>query len=259
MRLRRTTIAWALLGAAVVGVSVVLTLRNAIAFTAPHVRRFSGSVVVQNMPSLLASPTLPERIAVDILRDDASAGFYDSPAVLDSVIATWHDALVAAGADARVVSPAHMGGARRARVLVVPSSPCLTIASREAIESAADEGRGIIFTALTGNRDIGCRPIGYGLIVATTGAARAESLETRPMVYVAFPSKGPLAADIPPGARLELNPGSTSRAPRRRARCVLQRLLIATAAGARPATARRRRDARHVRPCARGVFGIRAS
>jgi hypothetical protein len=134
------TIAWTLLGAGVIGVSVAL--RSATRRRSPRQTSgdFSGSVVIQNMPSLLASPRLRERIAVDILRDDASAGFYESPAVLDLVITAWYEALTAAGADVRVVSPAHMSGSRRPRVVVIPASPCLTIASREAIEAAADEG-----------------------------------------------------------------------------------------------------------------------
>lgn len=202
-----TAIAWALLAAGVIGVSVVLTRRTAQALTAPHIASFSGSTVVQNMPSVLESPRLAKGMSVDILRDDASAGFYDSPATLDSIVDVWETALTALGADVRVVSPEHMG-TRRARVLVIPSSPCLTIASREAIESVADDGRGLIITGLTGNRDIGCRPIGYGFVVGATGSARAAELETRPMVYVAFPAGSPLADGIPPGARLAVNPGT---------------------------------------------------
>jgi peptidoglycan/xylan/chitin deacetylase (PgdA/CDA1 family) len=205
--MRRSTLAWMALAAAVLGVSVVLTLRNAAAFTPPRIKHFSGSVVVQGLPSVLESPRLARRLRVDILRDDASAGFYDSPATLDSVIAAWQTALNAIGADVRVVAAQNIG-AHPGRVLVIPSSPCLTIGSREAIEAAANDGRGLIFTGLTGNRDIGCRLIGYGFIVTATGAARAEQLESRPMVYAVFPGGGPLADGIPPGSRLELNPGT---------------------------------------------------
>jgi peptidoglycan/xylan/chitin deacetylase (PgdA/CDA1 family) len=205
--MRRSTLAWTALAAAVLGVSVVLTLRNAAAFTPPRIKHFSGSVVVQGLPSVLESPRLARRLRVDILRDDASAGFYDSPATLDSVIAAWQTALNAIGADVRVVAAQNIG-AHPGRVLVIPSSPCLTIGSREAIEAAANDGRGLIFTGLTGNRDIGCRLIGYGFIVTATGAARAEQLESRPMVYAVFPGGGPLADGIPPGSRLELNPGT---------------------------------------------------
>jgi peptidoglycan/xylan/chitin deacetylase (PgdA/CDA1 family) len=205
--MRRSTLAWTALAAAVLGVSVVLTLRNAAAFTPPRIKHFSGSVVVQGLPSVLESPRLARRLRVDILRDGASAGFYDSPATLDSVIAAWQTALNAIGAEVRVVAAQNIGP-HPGRVLVIPSSPCLTIGSREAIEAAANDGRGLIFTGLTGNRDIGCRLIGYGFIVTATGAARAEQLESRPMVYAVFPGGGPLADGIPPGSRLELNPGT---------------------------------------------------
>jgi peptidoglycan/xylan/chitin deacetylase (PgdA/CDA1 family) len=203
---RRDAVAWTALIVAVLGVSVVITRRNAQATTPPSIAHFSGSVVVEGLPSVLEAPRLDRRVTVDILRDEESARFYDSPATLDSIIETWRSALAAAGADVRTVASQNIGD-RRASVLVIPSSPCLTIASREAIESAADDGRGLILTGLTGNRDIGCRPIGYGFIVGATGAGRADVLEPRPMVYVAFPAGSPLTAGIPPGARLEVNPG----------------------------------------------------
>jgi peptidoglycan/xylan/chitin deacetylase (PgdA/CDA1 family) len=203
----RSRVLWPLLGAGVVAVSVALTRHSARADVAPRIAHFSGSVVVQNLPSLLESRRLPGGMTVDVLRDGASARFYDSPTTLDSIVETWRAALAASGADVRVVAPEDIGG-RRARVLVVPSSPCLTIASHGAIEAAANEGRGLIITGLTGNRDIGCRPIGYGFLVAATQAARVERLESRPMVYVTLPAGSPLTDGIPPGARLEINPGT---------------------------------------------------
>lgn len=205
--IRPATLAWASLVAGVLGVSVVLTRRTTQAEVPPHIAHFSGSVVVENMPSVLESPRLAAHIRVDILRDDATAGFYDSPATLDSIIAVWQTALFASGADVRVVG-ADQIAASRAQVVVIPSSPCLTIASREAVESAARDGRGLIITGLTGNRDIGCRPIGYGFVIAATNASRAALLESRPMVYVTFPAGSPLTDGIPPGARLGLNPGT---------------------------------------------------
>ena len=221
LSVRADVIVWILAGASVLGVSVILTRRSAEAVTAPLVAHFSGSVVVQGLPSVLESPRLAQRVTVDILRDDESARFYDSPTTLDSITGAWRSALAAAGADVRIVAPQNIGG-RRAQVLVIPSSPCLSIASREEIESAADEGRGLIFTGLTGNRDAGCRLIGYGFIVTTTGATRAETLESRPMVYVAFPAGSPLADGIPPGARLELNPANRSALRAQAARRLLQ-------------------------------------
>ncbi|MDQ3672934.1 MAG: polysaccharide deacetylase family protein, partial [Gemmatimonadota bacterium] len=93
-------------------------------------------------------------------------------------------------------------------VIVIPSSPCMSVATREAIDMAGTRGQGLIVTGLAGVNDAGCRPLGYGLIVALTGASRAEPLEKRQAVYVTIPSGGPLSADIPPGARLDLSPAS---------------------------------------------------
>ena len=192
---------------AVVLVSAAVTLRRTEAATRPQPPRFSGSTVVQRLPSLLASPRLPSGIPVVIVRDDAAASFYTSPAELDAIITRWRDVLVAVGANVRVLSPTVALDDQTARVIVVPSSPCLTVATRELLDAASEHGAGVILTGAAGTYDAGCRPLGYGLIVGATGAARAAVLEQRQMTYVTFPSTSVLSADIPPGARLDLNPG----------------------------------------------------
>ena len=51
----------------------------------------------------------------------------------------------------------------------------------------------------------GCRRVGYGLIAQLSGATRLDTLDaSRAECYITFLRGGPLAADIPPGARLEL-------------------------------------------------------
>jgi hypothetical protein len=94
---------------AVLAISLVLTLR-ARAAPAAAPTRFSGSSVVLRMPSLLSQRRLPARVRVVIVRDDAAAGYYDSPATLDTIVRGWRDALAAAGADARIVRPAQLRG-----------------------------------------------------------------------------------------------------------------------------------------------------
>ena len=204
----RSALAWAIPAVLVVLVSTVITLRQARAGSDPIPKRFSGSTVVLGMPSLLRSPKLPSRVTVAIVRDDAAADFYTNKATLDTIVRGWQTALTAVGADARIVSSGAIGSARDARVLVIPSSPCLTVATREAIETAGARGQGLILTGAAGLNDAGCRQLGYGLVVAVTGASRVEPLEQRPMVYVTIPYGGPLSADIPPGSRLDLNPAS---------------------------------------------------
>jgi hypothetical protein len=207
MRIRTTTVAWTSLGTAIFVVSVALTRHRLNASVPPPVAHFSGSTVIAKMPSLLEPARLSEPLSVDILRDNESAAFYDAPAVLDSIIAAWKSTLAGIGASVRVVSSEHIPHPL-ARVLVIPSSPCLTIASRQAIETAANAGRGVVVTALTGNRDIGCRDIGFGFIVGSTGSARAQLLGARASLYATFPAGSPLSTGIPPGARLELSPGT---------------------------------------------------
>jgi peptidoglycan/xylan/chitin deacetylase (PgdA/CDA1 family) len=190
----------------VLGVSVVLTVRRSARLAGAAPARFSGATVVQRMPSLLSPAVLSSKPRIVVVRDAAAASFYDRPAMLDSIVRTWQQALASVGADVRVVSSTNLGAARDARVLVFPSSPCLTVASREAIASATARGQGLIFTGAAGINDAGCRPLGYGLIVEASGAARVERLEPREMVYVTFALNSPLGAGIPPGARIELKP-----------------------------------------------------
>jgi len=216
-RPRPTTLAFGIAAALVVALSVLLTLRRGDAAMRPEPARFSGSRVVQRMPSLLPEPRLPVPITVDVLRDDAAASFYTSAGTFDSIVGAWRDAASSAGATARSVSAAQAKADRSARALIVPSSPCLTVESREAIETFTARGAGVIISGLTGSYDAGCRPIGYGLIVASTEASRADTLESRPMTYVTIPAGSPLTIDIPPGSRIDLNPGRqvALRLPRR--------------------------------------------
>jgi peptidoglycan/xylan/chitin deacetylase (PgdA/CDA1 family) len=105
-------------------------------------------------------------------------------------------------------------------VLIVPASPCLGRDARHAIDAAVHRGVGLVITWLSGVRDGGCRQVGYGLITELAGATRLDTLESgRGDCYVTFLRGGPLAADIPPGARLELAVANhvALRAPRREA------------------------------------------
>ena len=214
---RPTTVVFGLAAALVVTVSVLLTLRRGDAATRPEPPRFSGSRVVQRMPSLLADARLPAPIAIEILRDDAAASFYTVAGALDSIVGEWRATAAAVGASVRVVNAASAKDDRAARVLVIPSSPCLTVEAHEAIEAITARGGGVLLTGLTGIHDAGCRPLGYGLIVGLTGASRADTLESRPMAYVTLPAGNPLTIDIPPGSRIDLNPGRqvALRLPRR--------------------------------------------
>ena len=208
-RPRATTLAIATAAVVVVVVSVLLTRgRGDAAAPGPEPPRFSGSVAVQRMPSLLHTATIPAPVTVAVIRDDAAASFYDTSAVLDSIVESWRAALVRVGAKPVVESSRALSVAQRADVIVVPSSPCLSIATRALLESAAARGQGIVLTGRAGTEDAACRPIGFGLVIDATDASRAALLADRPMVYVNFPAGSPLAADIPPGARVDLKPAS---------------------------------------------------
>lgn len=203
----RGSVRWVvLIGLTVVGVSVALAARGD-REPAREVgpRRFPGSTTVIPMPSLLSPATLSPPVRVALVRDPAAASYFTKSASYDSIIDRWTATLRATGADVRVVAPGEIAGSS-ARVLVVPSAHCLSVATREAIDRAGARGQGLIITGAIGTKDARCRPIGYGLLVALTGASRVETIERRDIAYVTFPSGSPLAIGIPPGTRLELDP-----------------------------------------------------
>jgi len=204
-------------GLAFVGAVAVLTLavvawqrRRALALTAEHdARRFAGAETVLNRASRMPPATLGAPVRVAILRDPASDSYYDSRATMDSVVGAWREALTAIGAVTREVSPATALGLTDEQVLIVPASPCLGRDARHALDVATRRGVGLVVTWLSGIRDGGCRRVGYGLVAELSGATRLDTLDaSRGECYVTFLRGGPLAMDIPPGARLELGVGN---------------------------------------------------
>ena len=230
MRPERSAARWRSLagGVAFVAAVAALTLaviawqrRRALALTAAHdARRFSGAETVLNLGSRLPPATLGAAVRVAILRDPASDAYYDRSATMDTIVAAWRQALAEIGAVARVVSPAAALEASDEQVLIVPASPCLGRDARHALDVASRRGIGLVMTWLSGVRDGGCRQVGYGLVAQLSGATRLDTLDgARAECYVTFLRGGPLAIDIPPGARLELAPGNhvALRTPEREA------------------------------------------
>lgn len=195
--------------------------RRALAHTAERdARRFAGAETVLNRGSRLPPATLGAVVRVAILRDSASDAYYDRRATMDTIVATWRQALAAIGAIAREVSPISALAMSDEQVLIVPASPCLGRAARHALDVASRRGVGLVVTWLSGVRDGGCRQVGYGLIAQMSGATRLDTLDASSSEsYVTFLGGGPLAVDIPPGARLELAPANhvALRTPEREA------------------------------------------
>ena len=215
----------------VLGISAaVVAARSRTAVTGTEPARYAAGSTVLDKGSLLPAPRLSRAIRVAILRDSASASYYDDPTQLDSIIGRWAAMLREEGAEVRVLSAENRRGTRKNaernneasirvaprssavasalaeshEVLVVPSSPCLGRASRDAIDTTLARGGGVVLTWLAGVRDGGCAPVGWGLVAKLTGATKADTLERRDNNYVTIPDGGPLATDVPPGARVEL-------------------------------------------------------
>src|SRR5688500_4220622 len=159
---------------------------------------------IVDVPIVLPGARLPATIRVAVLRDDASEQWYGSAGPLDSVVSAWVRAVEELGGRATVV---RSSGAAAADVILVPSHPCIGNDTRRLLRSEGPDRPGVIVTGLTGTRDAGCRYVGHDLVLALTGAMRADTLGTRGEAYVTIPGDmGPLTADIPPGSRVELQP-----------------------------------------------------
>ena len=154
-------------------------------------------------------PVLPEAklaspLRVVVLADRASDRWFNGTSRRDTVDRAWIDALQAIGAEARVVPASDTAALRAARVVVVPSSPCLGEPARRAIDGVLARGGGVIATWLTGTRDGACGDAGYAFITRASRATRVDTLEPRATTHVTFPDGGVLAAGLPPGATIAL-------------------------------------------------------
>jgi peptidoglycan/xylan/chitin deacetylase (PgdA/CDA1 family) len=222
-RRRGTAVGALLFVVTVIGGSVgLLAWQRARAESATSATRTPASAeatTVLDLAPRLAPATLSAPVSVAIVRDTATDHYYETPATMDSIVAAWQSALRVVGAEARVMTPVQ-ALASDAQVVVVPASPCLGRDTRHALELATRRGRGLIVTWLSGLRDGGCKRVGYGLIAAMSGASRVDTLESgRSSSFVTFLRAGPLTADIPPGARIELDVANhvVLRAPGREA------------------------------------------
>ena len=172
--------------------------------TAASIAASTGASTVVRMPPIIAPRRLPQPLTVAIVRDPASDAYFDSRATLDSVVAGWTSILEGVGAHVVVAPPTDAAALRGANVLVFPTEPCLGLPARDLIRASLARGQGVVATWITGTRDGGCAPVGWSLATRLGGAMRLDTLDTRGSVYVTIPGAVPLAADIPPGSRMEL-------------------------------------------------------
>ena len=203
---RGGAIAWILVALVVLGLSV-LTLswtsgrrREA---SAAQPKRFAGAQTAHKVSTNLRFSPITEKVTVGIVREAASASYFDKPARFDSGLTRWSEAIREVGAEVAVLSPAQLE-TERPEVILIPGSPCVGPVTRAAIDTALAEGRGVILTWLSGIADGNCTPVGYGMITQLTGALRLDTLEVRRDAYLTVPRGGPLATDVPPGSRLEV-------------------------------------------------------
>ncbi|MGH9889318.1 MAG: hypothetical protein ACREBE_27535, partial [bacterium] len=94
MRIGPAAVAFGGPTAAVIIISAVVTLRAARGDAPPLAQpvRFSGSTVVQRLPSLLASPKLTDDVQVVVVRDESAVAFYNSPGEYEVIVDAWREA-----------------------------------------------------------------------------------------------------------------------------------------------------------------------
>jgi peptidoglycan/xylan/chitin deacetylase (PgdA/CDA1 family) len=200
-------LAWLLVVLVVVATSVLLLRQQVARAAAAKARKveppaYPAALGVRGLTPVLPSPRLAESPAVTLVRDPASAPYYDDARAYDAALALWRDALAATGARVTMRSPAQLAGVREP--LVVPAAPCLSVATRAALLRAARDGSGALVSWMTGTRDQGCRPMGWGFLASLVGAGRFDTLRIDDPAYITVPAGGGLALGVPPGARIEL-------------------------------------------------------
>lgn len=198
---------WVLVGIIVIVTSVLLLRQRVARAAAARAARvepasYPAALGVQGLTPILPSARLPLTPAITLVRDPASARYYDDAGAYDAAIALWRDALTAVGARVTVRTPAQLATVREP--LVVPAAPCLSAQTRDALTRAAQTGTGALVSWMTGTRDQGCRPMGWGFVASIVGAGRFDTLAIQDAAFVTVPAGGGLALGVPPGARLEL-------------------------------------------------------
>lgn len=200
-------LAWVLVAVIIVATSVLLLRQRVARAAAARAARvepasYPAALGVKGLTPVLPSARLPLSPAITLVRDPASARYYDDAAAYDAAVALWRDALAGVGARVTVRTPAQLAGVREP--LVVPAAPCLSIATRAALTRAAREGTGALVSWMTGTRDQGCRSVGWGFVASLVGAGRFDTLGIQDAAFITVPAGGGLAVGVPPGARLEL-------------------------------------------------------
>lgn len=203
-------LAIALVALLVVGISSVIVYSRELAAneTWEDPPRHAGGAPVLALGSILAQPTLRQPLRVAVLHDAASDAYHGGRGFLDSLGAAWVSVAQDIGATARRITLGELGTLRADEVLIVPSTPCVSAATFDAIAGASRGRRGVLLTRHSAVRDEGCTAMGAGVVIELTGATRLDTLESRDDAYVVFPAGPPLGAELPPGARLELRAGN---------------------------------------------------
>ncbi len=208
--------------AVVLAISLALVRDDAVVPASPAVPSIAGSEaaleltpVTRNarLDGAAASVTSASRsarldngaVTIGIVRDRASAAYYETASEHERLLQSWAAAVEGAGVRIRWLAPADLA-TDRSVAIVVAASPCLSAATRTAMLTAPRRGQGVIVTGLTGTRDAGCRDLGFGFLAQLTGSARVDTVPSTAEAYVTMTSGSPLALDIPPGARIELHP-----------------------------------------------------
>jgi peptidoglycan/xylan/chitin deacetylase (PgdA/CDA1 family) len=204
---RGHALAWALVAVAIVGTSVLVVQERAErAALAKAAKKqpgpYPGARGVRGLVPVLPDARLAQPVAITLVRDPASAGYYDDPSAYDSALVRWRRELEAVGARVTVRTPRQLAATHEP--LVVAAAPCLSVETRKAMTRAAESGTGLLVTWLTGTRDAGCRAVGWGFLASITGAGQMDTLGIADAANITVTAGNGLALGVPPGARVEL-------------------------------------------------------
>ena len=157
-------------------------------------------------PDAAASSSLGHESRVAILRSENTSRFFTSSTNYRAHVEYWRSLVQGANLPSEVISDAQLeDGVTGFRILVLPSSICLSEKERAAIRDFVSKGGGLICTWATGARDEKGTWKGLDFVAAMTGSDNLEFTEKPSPWFVSFSSDNPLTAGAPSATRIQVD------------------------------------------------------
>ncbi|MEJ2237996.1 MAG: polysaccharide deacetylase family protein [Gemmatimonadales bacterium] len=147
-----------------------------------------------------------EPYRVTLFYSHTSAAFFPDPQYYPNLVNRW-EALIAKndGPVSRISRSEEVADLPLDRVLLVPSTVCMTRREVNRLREYADRGGALVISWAAGARDSTCAWRGWEATARLIGAPAIREIEQREALYFAIPAGTPLSPGFGPGTRVELH------------------------------------------------------